>query len=127
MKTPNPRWEEAVRDSFARQTLIATIGASLLRVEPGAVDIELPFRADLTQQSGTLHAGVLATTADSARKTMRERIERDPGPGHGGSDHAGGVPVARYGLRQTGDGVAAYDEQTISACGGRIDVGAYYR
>lgn len=66
MKPQNARWEETVRDSFARQTFIATIGARLLRIAPGEVDIELPFRVDLTQQSGTLHAGVLATIADSA-------------------------------------------------------------
>jgi uncharacterized protein (TIGR00369 family) len=66
MKPQNAQWEQAVRDSFGRQTFIGTIGATLLRVAPGEVDIELPFRADLTQQSGTLHAGVLATIADSA-------------------------------------------------------------
>lgn len=42
------------------------IGARLARVEPGVVEIELPFRADLTQQNGHLHAGVITTMADSA-------------------------------------------------------------
>ena len=42
------------------------IGARLARVEPGVVEIELPFRADLTQQDGYLHAGVITTVADSA-------------------------------------------------------------
>ncbi len=45
---------------------MATIGASLVRVEPGEVDIELRARDDLTQQHGFLHAGVLASAADSA-------------------------------------------------------------
>jgi uncharacterized protein (TIGR00369 family) len=35
-------------------------------VEPGIVEIALPFRADLTQQNGYLHAGVVTTIADSA-------------------------------------------------------------
>lgn len=43
-----------------------TIGAELSRVEPGVVHIEAPIRDDLTQQHGYLHAGVLATIADSA-------------------------------------------------------------
>jgi uncharacterized protein (TIGR00369 family) len=30
------------------------------------VEVELPFRADLTQQDGFLHAGVITTVADSA-------------------------------------------------------------
>lgn len=45
---------------------MATIGASLGSVEPGAVDVIIPFRNDLTQQDGFLHAGVVATVADSA-------------------------------------------------------------
>lgn len=43
-----------------------TFGARLLRVAPGEVDLELPFRADLTQQHGFLHAGVITTIVDSA-------------------------------------------------------------
>ena len=41
-------------------------GARLALVEAGVVEIELPFRADLTQQDGFLHAGVITTVADSA-------------------------------------------------------------
>lgn len=42
------------------------IGAALARVEPGIVDIVLPYRADLTQQNGYIHAGIITTVADSA-------------------------------------------------------------
>ena len=42
------------------------IGAQLSRVEPGVVEITLPYRADLAQQHGYLHAGVVTTIADSA-------------------------------------------------------------
>jgi uncharacterized protein (TIGR00369 family) len=42
------------------------IGARLNLVEPGIVEISLPYRADLTQQDGYLHAGVITTVADSA-------------------------------------------------------------
>ena len=59
-------FEARVRESFARQRTMATLGARLARVAPGEVDIELPFRDDLTQQHGFLHAGVLATVLDSA-------------------------------------------------------------
>ena len=58
--------EERVRESFARQAFMTTLGAVLTRVAPGEVEIELPYREDLTQQHGLLHAGVLATMADSA-------------------------------------------------------------
>ena len=45
---------------------MALLGARLARVAPGEVDIELPFRADLVQQHGYLHAGVTTSIADSA-------------------------------------------------------------
>jgi uncharacterized protein (TIGR00369 family) len=60
------RFEEVVRASFAKQGFMALIGARLTRVAPGEVDIELPFRSDLVQQSGTTHAGVITAIADSA-------------------------------------------------------------
>lgn len=59
-------FETRVRDNFARQRLMETIGARLARVAAGAVEIELPFRADLTQQHGYLHAGIVASILDSA-------------------------------------------------------------
>ena len=62
----DPGWEARVRASFARQTVMTTIGARLGRVAPGAVDIELPFRADLCQQHGFLHAGIVTTIADTS-------------------------------------------------------------
>jgi uncharacterized protein (TIGR00369 family) len=59
-------FEARVRASFARQAFMAAIGARLSSVAPGRVEIMLPFRTDLTQQHGFLHAGVLASVADSA-------------------------------------------------------------
>ena len=62
----DPDFEVRVRDSFARQGIMDLIGARLSRVEPGLVEIELPYRADLTQQHGFFHAGITSTIADSA-------------------------------------------------------------
>jgi uncharacterized protein (TIGR00369 family) len=62
----NPNYVEEVRASFDRQRVMALFGAALTRVEPGAVDVSLPFRDDLTQQNGFLHAGVVTSVADSA-------------------------------------------------------------
>ena len=59
-------YRERVEASFERQLVMATIGAKLVRVEPGWVEIELPFRTELTQQHGYLHAGITTTIADSA-------------------------------------------------------------
>jgi len=62
----DPAYEARVRASFERQRFMQTIGAQLVRVAPGEVDVELPVREALTQQHGFLHAGALATVADSA-------------------------------------------------------------
>ena len=62
----DPDYAERVRASFERQVFMSTLGARLVRVEPGEVDLELPVRTELTQQHGFLHAGALASVADSA-------------------------------------------------------------
>ncbi|PWT92055.1 MAG: thioesterase [Blastocatellia bacterium] len=62
----NPSFAQEVNDSFARQSIMSLIGAHLTRVDPGVVEITLPFRGDLTQQHGYVHAGVISTIADSA-------------------------------------------------------------
>lgn len=64
--TPNPAFAEEIKASFAKQTIMGLIGAELSRVEPGIIEITLPYRADLAQQHGYLHAGIVTTIADSA-------------------------------------------------------------
>ncbi|WP_027014250.1 PaaI family thioesterase [Comamonas composti] len=55
-----------VRDSFALQGAMQTLGAQLSRVEPGMVDIGLEWAPGLTQQHGFVHAGMVSTALDSA-------------------------------------------------------------
>jgi uncharacterized protein (TIGR00369 family) len=62
----DPGFAERVRASFDKQGAMQLIGAQLAEVAPGCVVIELPWRQDLTQQHGFLHAGMLATALDSA-------------------------------------------------------------
>jgi len=62
----NSTIEKAVCASFAKQTFLKTIGAELIGVSAGEVEIELPFRSDLCQQHGFLHAGVVTSIADTA-------------------------------------------------------------
>ena len=58
--------ESRIRESFERQTFMATLGASLVSVAAGEVVIELPFSSALQQQNGFLHAGVTTAVVDSA-------------------------------------------------------------
>jgi uncharacterized protein (TIGR00369 family) len=62
----DPDFENRVRGSFDRQKLMRTIGAELSKLLPGEVEITLPYRDDLTQQHGFVHAGIIATIADTA-------------------------------------------------------------
>src|SRR5436853_6913158 len=62
----DPHFAARVRESFGRQKAMALIGASLGQVGPGAVEIALPFRDDLTQQKGFVHGGIIGMIADSA-------------------------------------------------------------
>lgn len=62
----DPAYAARVRHSFERQGLMAHLGAELLRVEPGLVEIALPWRRELTQQHGYFHAGATSAIADSA-------------------------------------------------------------
>lgn len=57
---------ERIRQSFARQGAMRTLGAELTRISQGVVEIELPFDEKLTQQHGILHAGVISAALDSA-------------------------------------------------------------
>lgn len=66
MSALDPAIEARIRDSFARQQAMATIGAALRSVAAGAVEIEVPFADALTQQHGFLHGGVIAMIADTA-------------------------------------------------------------
>jgi len=65
-RAANPDFEAVVRESFARQTFMAALGATLETVAPGRIVISAPFRAEHAQQNGFLHAGVLTSIADSA-------------------------------------------------------------
>lgn len=62
----DPGYAARVRASFDRQKAMAFLGARVSRLAPGECDIELPFRAELTQQHGFFHGGIIGTISDSA-------------------------------------------------------------
>ncbi len=57
----NPDFDARVRESFARQAAMRTLGATLAVVKPGRVEITLPWAEPLTQQHGFLHTRLVAT------------------------------------------------------------------
>ena len=62
----DPDFANRVRASFERQQFMKTIGATLGPVEPGFVEIRLTINPAITQQHGFVHAGAVASIADSA-------------------------------------------------------------
>ncbi|PXX71621.1 uncharacterized protein (TIGR00369 family) [Nocardia tenerifensis] len=58
--------DQRLRESIGRQTLLTTMGITVADLGPGRVTLQLPFRADLCQQNGFVHAGAITTLADSA-------------------------------------------------------------
>jgi uncharacterized protein (TIGR00369 family) len=63
----DPGYEQRVRETFARQGLMATFAAELRSIKPGAVEVEVPFSPGLSQQDDFFHAGVGIAILDSAR------------------------------------------------------------
>jgi uncharacterized protein (TIGR00369 family) len=62
----NPGYDARVRESFALQKVMATLGIKISRLSPGAIELTMPFSPAYTQQHGFMHAGIVTTALDSA-------------------------------------------------------------
>jgi uncharacterized protein (TIGR00369 family) len=62
----DPAFAARVAASFARQKAMETLGITIVRIEPGEVELRFDYRPDLTQQDGFIHAGIVGTAVDSA-------------------------------------------------------------
>lgn len=65
-KTPSPGYDARVRDSFARQGAMQTMGIEIVEVGPGRLELAMPYNPAYSQQHGFVHAGVITTALDSA-------------------------------------------------------------
>jgi uncharacterized protein (TIGR00369 family) len=65
-KTSNPDYAKVVRDSFAGQGLMTTLGAHIVTIEPGFCVIEMPYAPGVSQQQGFFHGGAIGAIADTA-------------------------------------------------------------
>ena len=64
MSIPTPH--ERVQASFERQGLMTHLGAQLVSVQPGCVEVALPYSERVTQQQGGFHGGAMGALADIA-------------------------------------------------------------
>ncbi|MEE2945821.1 MAG: PaaI family thioesterase [Pseudomonadota bacterium] len=59
-------WDAKVRESFAKQNAMHSLGVEITELEPGLITLAMPFNPDFTQQHGFMHAGAITTAMDSA-------------------------------------------------------------
>ena len=57
---------DRIRESFAAQSMMATLGATIERVDEGLVEIHAPILPGSLQQRGFAHAGLTFAIGDSA-------------------------------------------------------------
>lgn len=58
--------EQRIRDSFARQSMMETLGATIASITPGEVVITAPILVTSRQQQGYAHAALTFAIGDSA-------------------------------------------------------------
>ena len=62
----NPDFRTIAVATFDRQQAMRTLGISIARLEPGEVDLSMPYSGDFTQQNGFVHAGIITAGLDNA-------------------------------------------------------------
>ena len=62
----NPDFREIATATFDAQRAMRTLGISLARLEPGEVELAMPYSPDFTQQNGFVHAGIITAGLDNA-------------------------------------------------------------
>jgi uncharacterized protein (TIGR00369 family) len=62
----NPEYRAVATATFAAQPAMRTLGISIARLEPGEVELAMAYSADLTQQNGFVHAGIITAGLDNA-------------------------------------------------------------
>ena len=62
----NPDYRSVATATFERQPAMRTLGISIARLEPGEVDLSMPYSADFTQQNGFVHGGIITAGLDNA-------------------------------------------------------------
>ena len=63
--SPSPE-HQRVAESLARQGMMQPLGVRILRVEPGLVELAMPYSDKVTQQQGGFHGGAMGALADIA-------------------------------------------------------------
>jgi uncharacterized protein (TIGR00369 family) len=115
----NPDFKSEISASFASLVLMRTIGAKLVRVAAGEVEIELPFRDDLTQQHGFIAAAIIAAILDVASGYAAMSL-MPPGAGVITVEFKVNLLAPAVGERFIARGRVTRSGRTLSVCAAKI-------
>ena len=65
-KPKDPQFRSRVEASFNRQQVMKTLGVTIASLQPGEIELVMPYAAAYTQHHGFMHAGIIATVLDNA-------------------------------------------------------------
>jgi uncharacterized protein (TIGR00369 family) len=62
----NPDYLKVATATFERQQAMRTLGITIARIEPGEIELSMPYATEWTQQNGFVHAGIITAALDTA-------------------------------------------------------------
>ena len=62
----DPQFRSRVEASFNQQQVMKTLGVKIVSLQPGEIELMMPYAEAYTQQHDFIHAGMIATALDSA-------------------------------------------------------------
>ena len=65
-KPKDPQYRSRVEASFNQQQVMKTLGVKIESLQPGEIELMVPYGVAYTQQHGFMHAGIIATVLDNA-------------------------------------------------------------
>jgi uncharacterized protein (TIGR00369 family) len=65
-KPKDPQFRSRIEATVNRQQVMKTLGVTIASLQPGEVELVMPYDAAYTQQHGFMHAGIIATVLDNA-------------------------------------------------------------
>jgi uncharacterized protein (TIGR00369 family) len=65
-KPKDPQFRSRVEASFNQQQVMKTLGVKIVSLQPGEIELMMPYAEAYTQQHGFVHGGIIATALDNA-------------------------------------------------------------
>jgi uncharacterized protein (TIGR00369 family) len=66
MQAPNPAYAETLRNAVLAMPMAQSVGLQFAHIEPGTVELEIPYRDELSFRPGQMQATAIFAAADFA-------------------------------------------------------------